>query len=341
MNKPGILLDNRYFNHRIEQKSPENPGRLRQLFPKIQERYNGSLQMFTPREAKLEDVELVHSNFYLSQIREHAVKNDPYSYDKDTYLMEMSLPTAQLAAGGCLELADQVMAGTIKSGFALIRPPGHHAEPGRGMGFCILNNVAITARYLIDRFGIDRILVVDFDVHHGNGTQEAFYDSEKVLFLSIHQNNIFPFSGKADEVGRDAGRGYTINLPVHSQFGDAEYTYLLGKMLNTVAEQYMPQVILVSAGYDGHNDDSISSTLLSTQWFATITTMIKQCASEICNDRLLFVLEGGYNPDSLEESVLATIDSLLTHNSRRVGILHNERADTILQNHPLREFWTL
>ncbi|BDD88943.1 histone deacetylase family protein [Desulfofustis limnaeus] len=341
MNKLGILLDDRYFEHCINRPSPENPGRLRRLFPTVKERYNGSITLVAAREAHTADIERVHSGFYLSQIRNHAARNDPFSYDRDTYLMDRSLETARLAAGGCLELADKVMDAAISHGFALIRPPGHHAEPGRGMGFCILNNVAITARYLQRVYGLNRILIIDFDVHHGNGTQECFYDSDKVLFVSLHQRDLFPFSGGSDEIGSDSGLGFTVNIPVYSQFGDPEYTYLLGKLMHNLVEQYLPQIILVSAGYDGHQDDSISGTLLTTRWFQTAATLIRQCAEDLCDSRLLFVLEGGYNPESLEKSVLATIDGLLLPTTGRVGILHSERAATLLANHPLHHFWTL
>ena len=341
MNNTGILFDTRYFDHRINRPSPENPERLRGLFSEIRNRYNGSLEMIPPREATIEDVEKVHSQFYLNQIRQHAIADDPFSYDKDTYLMELSLATAQLAAGGCLQVADRIMDGSIDRGFSLIRPPGHHAEPGRGMGFCILNNVAITARYLIDYFGLSRVLIIDYDIHHGNGTQETFYDTDKVLFISLHQKDIFPFTGKPEEMGSGKGMGFNINIPVHSHFGDLEYTYLLGRLLQSAAEQYMPEIILISAGYDGHQEDTISSTLLTTQWFHTAATMLKQTARDICNDRLLLVLEGGYNPASLEKSVLATIDSLLQPEVARVGVLYSERADALIKYHPMNEFWTL
>lgn len=341
MSDLGILLDDRYFQHFIHHPSLENPGRLRKLFTSVRERYNGSLQTILPREAGSEEIEQVHSSFYLKQVREHAIKPDPFSYDKDTYLMDQSLPTAQLAAGGCLALADQIMDNTIRHGFALIRPPGHHAEPGRGMGFCILNNIAITAKYLQTRYKLDRILIIDFDIHHGNGTQEVFYDTDKVLFISLHQKGLFPFTGESKEIGEGKGRGFNINIPVFSQFGDMEYIFLLGKLLQDLAEQYMPQIILVSAGYDGHEADSISTTMMTTRCYHTITTMIKQCARDICNDRVLYILEGGYNPESLEQSVLATIDSLLQPDVSRVGIFHSERAETLINHHPLKEFWTI
>lgn len=339
--KVGLLYDNRYFDHAIEQYSHENPDRIRHLYTTIKERYNDRFCMFSPREASLDDIKAVHSSFYLQQIREHAVHADPYSYDRDTYLMRDSFVTALLAAGGCLKLADSIMDGTLDSGFALIRPPGHHAEPGRGMGFCILNNIGITAKYLIKRYQLNRILIVDFDVHHGNGTQEVFYDSDQVLFISLHQKGLFPFSGSPQELGRDKGVGYTINIPVFPQFGDCEYTYLVGRLLQSVVEQYMPQIIMVSAGFDGHCDDNISGTLLSTRWYGIVTTMLKQYAQESCDSKLMFVLEGGYNRVSLESSILATLESFLAPEAPRIGVMYTERADRLLKNHPLREYWTL
>ncbi len=342
MNKKlGLLYDNRYFDHAIEQFSPENPERIRHLYATIKQRYNGNFHVFSPREATSEDVNAVHSSFYIQQIREHAVHLDPYSYDRDTYLMEDSFVTALFAAGGCLEVADSIMNGNIGCGFALVRPPGHHAEPGRGMGFCILNNIGITAKYLQKRYQMNRILILDFDVHHGNGTQEVFYDSDQVLFVSLHQKGLFPFTGSPNEIGKEKGLGYTINLPLFPQFGDSEYTFLIGRVLQGVVEQYMPQIILVSAGFDGHRDDNISGTLLSTGWYGTITTMLRQYARESCEDRLLFILEGGYNPVSLEDSIIATIDSLLAPETSRIGVMYTQRADKLLTNHPLREFWTI
>jgi acetoin utilization deacetylase AcuC-like enzyme len=288
----------------------------------------------------MDAVEAVHPRFYLDQIRRHSRSSDPFAYDKDTYLMAHTLDSALLAAGGCLQMADSIMSGTIDKGFALIRPPGHHAEPGRGMGFCVLNNIAITAKWLGRVYGLHRILIFDFDVHHGNGTQEAFYGSNEVLVCSFHQHDLFPFSGLASDVGEDKGRGSNVNVPVYPQYGDAEYTYLTGQVLQNVVEQYMPQIILVSAGFDGHRNDPISKTDLSTQWFATLTAMLKQMADETCGGRLLMVLEGGYNPESLQESVIAVLKALTQENGQRVGIMHSNRASALLADHPAKQFWT-
>ncbi|MCD6533150.1 MAG: histone deacetylase [Deltaproteobacteria bacterium] len=340
--KTGIIKDQRLFNHRIEQASPENPGRLKNLYLTLANpTYGDKLAGFSPREAGSREIERIHSKFYLDQIRAHALATDPFSYDRDTYLMDESIYTAQLAAGGCLELADRIMNSEIKNGFALVRPPGHHAEPGRGMGFCIFNNIAITAAYLQKTYGLKRILIFDFDVHHGNGTQDIFYDSSQVLTVSMHQNNLFPFTGKIDELGKDQGVGYNLNLPLFSQFGDLEYTYLTGKVMGHITEQFMPQIILVSAGFDAHVDETISDTTLTTKWFGSVTTMLKKLAYDACDERLLFILEGGYNPISLEASVLTVIDALLEAKLSIVGIPESERAKRLLENHPLHKFWHL
>lgn len=337
----GVVLDERYLKHVISQPSPENPARLHSLYESVRSEFNGNLAFFKPEEIEMKHLQAVHSTFYIDQLRDHITHADPYSYDRDTYLMEKSLITANLAAGGCLTLADHIVCDELDTGFALIRPPGHHAEPGRGMGFCILNNIGITAQYLLSAYNLKRILIIDFDAHHGNGTQEIFYESDEVMVVSVHQNSIFPFTGDATELGRDKGLGYTINVPVHSHFGDLEYTYLIGKLLQGIVEQFMPQIILVSAGYDGHKDDTISSTLLTTEWFGAITMMLKQYAAETCNNKLLFILEGGYNPVSLEASVLASIKSLIKPNTKRIGVLNSERAISLLKEHPLHQFWTI
>jgi acetoin utilization deacetylase AcuC-like enzyme len=339
--KVGFLVDDRYLDHAISQSSPENPERIRGLAPIVREKYAKSCLACQARTADSADIEAVHSPFYLQQLRDHMLRPDPYSYDRDTYLMEHSFYIAELAAGGCLELADRLLEGEVDYGFAMIRPPGHHAEPGRGMGFCVFNNVSITAQYLRRRYQLNRILILDFDAHHGNGTQEVFYDTDEVLVLSVHQRGIFPFSGEMTEVGIGKGEGYTINIPVFPQFGDVEYTFLLGRVLQSVVEQYMPQIILVSAGYDAHKDETISGTLLSTEWYGLITRMLKQYAHDACGDRLLMVLEGGYNPVSLEASVLATFDSLLTARQDKIGIFFSERANQLIKDHPMRNYWTL
>lgn len=339
--KPGVVLDNRLFRHVADRPSPENPGRLRALYRTLagdikDRRY----QRITAKPAEMESVLAVHSQFYLDQIDAYTHAADPFAYDRDTYVMADTMDCAVLAAGGCIQLADAVMDGFIDQGFALIRPPGHHAEPGRGMGFCVLNNMAIAAAWLRRVHDLRRILIFDFDAHHGNGIQEAFYGDSDVFVCSIHQHDIFPFSGSAAEIGDGDGLGYTLNLPVFAQYGDVEYTYLAGRVLQALMEQYLPQIILVSAGFDGHVEDPISKLCLSTGWFATITRLVRQLADTYCDGRLLMVLEGGYNPASLEASVLAVLDALTARGRNRVGIPPSDRAARLLDDHPARRFWT-
>ena len=339
--KPGIVLDNRLLRHATERQTPETPERLRTLYRELDtERQRRRFHRIAAVPADPDSVLAVHSQFYLDQIASYAAADAPFAYDRDTYVMSETLACARLAAGGCIQLADAVMDGAVDGGFALIRPPGHHAEPGRGMGFCVLNNVAITAAWLRRAHGLRRILVFDFDAHHGNGLQEAFYDTSDVLVCSIHQGDIFPFSGTASETGEGDGLGYTVNLPVFAQYGDVEYTYLTGRVLQALMEQYLPQIIIVSAGFDGHVDDPISKLRLSTGWFGTITRMIRQLAATYCDGRLLMVLEGGYNPASLEVSILAVLESLAAGDRQRVGIPPSDRAARLIADHPARQYWT-
>jgi acetoin utilization deacetylase AcuC-like enzyme len=337
----GILFDNRLLRHAIEAQSPENPERLRSLHQHLEQKtYQDRFRRIAAKPAAPEVIEGVHSPFYLDQIRAHAKGGDPFAYDRDTYLMTETLECAVLAAGGCIQLAEAVVSGSVNRGFALVRPPGHHAEAGRGMGFCVVNNAAVTATWLREHYGFTRILIFDYDVHHGNGTQEIFYNRGDVMVVSFHQNDLFPFSGRAEELGEAKGRGYNLNVPVFPQFGDGEYTYLAGTVLRAVVEQYLPQIILVSAGFDGHRDDPISKTELSSAWFGTITTLLRQLADEICDGRLLMLLEGGYNPLSLEDAILAVLESLTAETSQRVGILHSQRAAKLIAAHPAKSFWT-
>jgi acetoin utilization deacetylase AcuC-like enzyme len=339
--KPGILLDNRLFRHAIDRPAPENPERLRNLYLHLNaSEYRKQFQHIPARSASSEAVEAIHSRFYLDQILEHGRLAEPYSFDRDTYVMAETLECAYLAAGGCLQMADAIMSGAIDRGFALVRPPGHHAEPGRAMGFCVLNNVAITAAWLQRKHGLRRILVFDFDVHHGNGTQEAFYGSNEVLVLSIHQNDLFPFSGAMADLGEGQGTGYSVNVPVFSQYGDSEYTFLAGHLLQALVEQYMPQIILVSAGFDGHIDDPISRTRLTTRWYATVTKLLRRLSAESCQGRLMMVLEGGYNPAALQASVIAVLEALREPDPPVVGIMPSARAAKLIANHPAQQFWT-
>ncbi len=334
----GIVRNNELLDHKLSIPVKECPERLSRIYAALRQDDNRPrLATYAGEPLDEEAVAAVHSSLYMKQVREHAVRDDPFSYDKDTYLTETTPYTARLAAGACVRLADAIMYGEVTRGFALVRPPGHHAETGRGMGFCVYNNVALTAAHLLEHHGLKRILIVDFDVHHGNGTQDIFYQSDQVLTFSIHQKDLFPFTGAGAELGAGDGLGYNINLPIPSHFGDEEYSGLFGAALHGVVANYLPQVLLVSAGFDAHHDDPISKTQVSTEGFAFMARALRYFAEQYCDGRLLFVLEGGYNVNALAESVMATLDVLTAPQVNPPGFIHSLRVLKVIENEVPRE----
>jgi len=215
---------------------------------------------------------------------------------EDTVVSPESYEVALLAAGGTLKAADLVMAGKFRNAFAFVRPPGHHAGPGYSMGFCVFNNIAVAAAHLLEKFSLDRVLILDIDAHHGNGTQEIFYRSNKVLYVSLHEDPFeFPLTGFADEVGEDKGAGYTVNVPLPYGTDDRIYLRAFNEIAVPIINQYKPQFILVSAGFDNHYTDPIGNLSLSALSYIKIFDTILESASKFCQGKLVAVLEGGYS----------------------------------------------
>lgn len=263
-----------------------------------------------PQAATIEQIARVHSPSYIVGI-ESFVKCGGGYLDGDTVASPASYEAAIYAAGGVISAVNAVISGDVTYSFALVRPPGHHAVRDAAMGFCIFNNVAIAARDAIAKHSLERVLIVDFDVHHGNGTQDAFYSESSVLYFSTHQYPFYPGSGSVDEIGSGEGEGYTVNVPMPGGCGDAEYMRAFEEVLVPVVKRYRPQLILVSAGYDAHWADSIASMQVTTSGYTKMATILKSLADELCRSRLVFALEGGYNVEALAESVDATINVLL------------------------------
>jgi acetoin utilization deacetylase AcuC-like enzyme len=261
-----------------------------------------------PRPATHDALVRIHAEEYVSLIAETAGRAT--ALDADTYTSPQSYEVACLAAGAAIDAVDHVLDGDPGTrACALVRPPGHHAEHGRAMGFCLFNNIAVAAAHARAR-GARRVAIVDYDVHHGNGTQWSFYRDPSVLFISSHQFPFYPGTGAADEIGSDEGRGATINLPMAAGGTDGDYELVYTTLAFPILRQFRPDLILVSAGFDAHQDDPLGGMRLSTGEFARLTAGVRAVADECCGGRLVAVTEGGYDLRALADCVRAVIDVL-------------------------------
>ncbi|TAK34744.1 MAG: histone deacetylase [Chloroflexota bacterium] len=286
---------------------PENSTRLTETLRTIERLgLNRTLVQIASTPATLDQILAVHTAQEVDLVRAASAQNRGF-LDPDTYVTPDSFEAALRAAGGSIACVDAVLSGQVASAYALVRPPGHHATPQRPMGFCLFNNVAIAARHAIQRYGLRRILIVDFDVHHGNGTQDAFYDSPDVLYFSTHEYPFYPGSGDLREVGSGPGVGYTVNVPLPPDCGDDEYRAVYRDVLVLVARRYAPELILVSAGYDPHWSDPLANMRVSVGGFRDLLSVISLLAAESCQGRLVMTLEGGYNVQALSDAIATSL----------------------------------
>jgi acetoin utilization deacetylase AcuC-like enzyme len=304
-----VVEDPRFGDHCPPRSHPECPERLAAVRHALAERAD-LLDSMSPRAAEDHEILRVHRPSHLARISE-AIRHAPAHLDPDTYLCAASLEVARLAAGGVIDLARAVARGDAAAGFAAVRPPGHHAESDRAMGFCLLNNVAIAARALQAEEGVEKILILDWDVHHGNGTQHLFEDDPSVLYFSTHQFPYYPGTGGANEAGRGDGLGATVNVPMPAGCGDVEYVGALRRILVPVGEQFQPQMVLVSCGFDAHRADPLASMELTGQGFGQMAQIVRALAEDVCEGRLVLLLEGGYSATGLREGTAAVLDAIL------------------------------
>ena len=310
----GYVYDPIYLKHDTGQHV-ENAKRLEALVSHLEQTgLKQQLTLVKPRAASVEELSLVHQRQYIWHIHDVAQKGGGW-LDVDTVMSPDSYEVALYAAGGAIRAMEAVMDGEVGSAFALVRPPGHHATPRRAMGFCLFNNIAIAAQYALAKYRLERILIIDFDVHHGNGTQEAFYHNPQVTYTSTHQYPFYPGTGSVEETGSGEAKGATINIPLPAGCGDGEYLQVFEQIILPAARRFEPQLILVSAGYDSHWADGLALMQVSVTGFGQVARIIKGLAEELCGGRLVFSLEGGYNLNALAASVKATFDVLLGDSS--------------------------
>lgn len=309
MNRTALIADRRYLDHYAGRVHPERPERVATMIAMAERLQRPGLKLYAPREAALCELELCHRDAYIAQVEQTATL-ERANFDPDTHTSSATWKTATLAAGGVLTAVEAVLAAEAHNGFAIVRPPGHHALANRAMGFCFFNNVAIAAAALIAHHGLNRVLIVDWDVHHGNGTQELFYASPQVLYMSLHQYPFYPGTGLFDEVGTGAGAGYTVNVPLPATFGDDEYLRVFDHLLMPIARQYEPEFILISAGFDCHFRDPLGGMRVTESGFLAMARRLKRLAAECCSGRLVAALEGGYDLKALADSGRAVIEEL-------------------------------
>jgi acetoin utilization deacetylase AcuC-like enzyme len=319
----GLIYDPIFLEHITPENHPDQPQRL-EMAMKVLEALNwlerDGLMLLAPRAASEDELAAVHERDYIHEVEEAARKaaelhaggrRNTRRFATDTYVSAKSYEAAIRAAGAPLTAIDAIMKGEIDNAYCLVRPPGHHAVAESAMGFCLFNNVAVAARYAIDHYGLERVMIIDFDVHHGNGTQEMFYDDPRVLYFSTHQAPFYPGTGLSDERGQGEAEGTTINVPLPATTGYETFEPIFRQVMAPAADRFDPQLILVSAGFDAHWNDPLGQLNLSTAGFAQLMNIIIEEARFLCNGRLVLVQEGGYSLDAMAACVATCINLLL------------------------------
>jgi len=310
MTRVGYVFDPIYLEHRSP-GHPEGPERLEAIMERLEA--SGLLERMVAipaRQASTRHLEMVHSWELVAQVRAKADEGGGW-LDPDTYVTPASYEAALWAVGGCLAALDAVLAREVDAAFCLVRPPGHHATPTKAMGFCLFNNVAVATKVALEEKGLERVAIVDFDVHHGNGTQDAFYGEPRVLFFSTHQYPFYPGTGYWGEAGEGEARGTTVNVPLPRGCRTQEYLQVYEEICAPALRRFRPGLILVSAGFDAHFADPLANMLLSCRSYYLLASLLQALAQELCQGRIIFVLEGGYELTALSWSVQACLEALM------------------------------
>jgi acetoin utilization deacetylase AcuC-like enzyme len=314
MSQTGIATDSRLRNHNPGPGHPESPARYTALLSGLEKAgLLSDLQKIQVREATDENLGLVHSPEYVALVEREVAQNRSQLSTGDTAIGPHSASIARLAAGCALAAVDAVLSGSVTNAFCAVRPPGHHASAARGMGFCLYNTVAVAAGYAQKKHGLDRVLIVDWDVHHGNGTQDIFYSDGSVLFFSTHQSPWYPGTGSASERGEGDGAGKTINCPFPAGSGRSEIVGAFKNILLPAATEFQPDLIFISAGFDSRISDPLGQFTLEDADFSELTRMMTDLAARFCNHKLISILEGGYSLNGLASAACAHVEALRPH----------------------------
>ncbi len=341
MTETAVVFTPRYLDHKTGLRHPESPARLRVIMRELNKSAlfrTGKCSLVKPKVASIKDVELVHEPDYIQLVQRVCASGGGVVDLGDTIVSSESFKVALLAVGGAVKAVDLVMAGKFRNAFAFVRPPGHHAGRDYALGFCVFNNTAIAAAHLLFHFNLKRILILDVDAHHGNGTQEIFYDSGSVLYVSLHQDPLeFPGTGFVDEVGEGEGLGYTVNVPFPFRISDQIYFKAFNQIVVPIMRQYKPQFILVSAGFDNHYTDPVANLSLSASSYVEIFGKILELASNLCTGKLVAILEGGYSLRFLGRMAvsviakMAEIQYFIKDKRPVVGLGLRKRAERIIE----------
>lgn len=316
MNRTALFYHPSFLEHQTGFGHPERPDRLSYLVEYLQGRVlYPKLTQVEPTPARLDWIRLVHPGDYIDHIQK-ACKSAPQYLDSDTLVSQRSFDVAVLAAGAVIDACTQTFEGRFTNAFCAVRPPGHHAEPAKAMGFCLFNNVAIAARFLQREFAVKKVCIVDWDVHHGNGTQAAFYDDPSVFYVSVHQHPLYPGTGFMSETGSGRGSGTTLNLPCPPHSTNQDYIGLFQNRVLPSIREFEPEFLIVSAGFDAHQDDPLAHIELTSEGFEAMTRLLVDFARDFCSGRVVSVLEGGYNLEALAESVEAHLSILVDGNTK-------------------------
>ncbi|MHC4479279.1 MAG: histone deacetylase family protein, partial [Planctomycetota bacterium] len=310
--KIGFVYDDIYLQHQTPPGFPERPQRLSAIVERLkQENLLARLMRPTYSMDCLKWISTIHSTDYIERVKQICQQGKEFIDSEDVPVSQKSFDVAVAAVGGVIAAVDAVVAQKCRSVFCAIRPPGHHALKNKAMGFCIFNNVSIAAKYIQKQHNRPKVLIVDWDVHHGNGTQAAFYEDPSVLYFSVHQYPFYPGTGAADERGTGKSLGFTVNVPLPAGSDDKDYQRVFEEKLVPVVDPFQPDFVLISAGFDAHIDDPIGGMKVTAKGFARLTKMIMQLAAKHCQGRIVSILEGGYNLKGLADSVEAHIRSLM------------------------------